>query len=133
MFSTVGDYARFGQMLLNGGALDGVRILGRKTVELMETNHLAASRVRRSTPMIRRIRARRQCARQPGAGLPARIRRAIRVERRRDHGFQDGSEERLMTLVFTQHFPFNQHDLFWNASTLTYAALVEKKKKKYIL
>ena len=30
-----------------------------------------------------------------------------------------------MTLVFTQHFPFNQHDLFWNALTLTYAALVD--------
>ena len=29
--TTVGDYARFGQMLLNGGELDGVRILGRKT------------------------------------------------------------------------------------------------------
>jgi hypothetical protein len=40
MFSTIGDFARFGQMLLNGGELDGVRILGRKTVELMMANHL---------------------------------------------------------------------------------------------
>ena len=37
--TTVGDYARFGQMLLNGGELDGVRILGRKTVGLMVGNH----------------------------------------------------------------------------------------------
>ena len=37
--TTVGDYARFGQMLLNGGELDGVRILGRKTVEVMVGNH----------------------------------------------------------------------------------------------
>ena len=36
---TAGDYARFGQMLLNGGELDGVRLLGRKTVELMLGNH----------------------------------------------------------------------------------------------
>ena len=36
---TAGDYARFGQMLLNGGELDGVRILGRKTVDLMIGNH----------------------------------------------------------------------------------------------
>ena len=36
---TAGDYARFGQMLLNGGELDGVRILGRKSVELMIGNH----------------------------------------------------------------------------------------------
>ena len=35
----IGDYARFGQMLLNGGELDGKRILGRKTVDLMRGNH----------------------------------------------------------------------------------------------
>ena len=39
VLSTAGDYARFGQMLLNGGELDGVRILGRKTVDLMIGNH----------------------------------------------------------------------------------------------
>lgn len=38
--STIEDYARFCQMLLNGGSLDGVRILSRKTVELMTANHL---------------------------------------------------------------------------------------------
>jgi CubicO group peptidase (beta-lactamase class C family) len=36
-------YARFAQMLLNGGELDGVRILSRKTVELMTMNHLPPS------------------------------------------------------------------------------------------
>jgi CubicO group peptidase (beta-lactamase class C family) len=40
LYSTAGDYARFCQMLLDGGELDGVRILGRKTVELMLRNHL---------------------------------------------------------------------------------------------
>ncbi|MCE2407307.1 MAG: beta-lactamase family protein [Pseudomonadales bacterium] len=39
VLSTAGDYARFGQMLLNGGELDGARILGRKTVDLMVGNH----------------------------------------------------------------------------------------------
>ena len=39
VLSTAGDYARFGQMLLNGGELDGTRILGRKTVDLMVGNH----------------------------------------------------------------------------------------------
>lgn len=34
------DYLRFARMLLNGGELDGVRILGRKTVDLMAQNHL---------------------------------------------------------------------------------------------
>jgi CubicO group peptidase (beta-lactamase class C family) len=36
--STTRDYARFLQMVLNGGELDGVRLLGRKTVEMMLTN-----------------------------------------------------------------------------------------------
>jgi CubicO group peptidase (beta-lactamase class C family) len=40
LWSTASDYARFSQMLLNGGELDGVRILGDKTVELMSRNHL---------------------------------------------------------------------------------------------
>ncbi len=40
LVSTAGDYFRFGQMLLNGGELDGVRLLGRKTVEWMMQNHL---------------------------------------------------------------------------------------------
>jgi len=40
LLSTPADYARFAQMLLNGGVLDGVRLLGRKTVELMTTNHI---------------------------------------------------------------------------------------------
>ncbi|OGO31952.1 MAG: hypothetical protein A2Z29_06125 [Chloroflexi bacterium RBG_16_56_11] len=39
VLSTVADYVRFAQMLLNGGELDGVRILGRKTVELMTSSH----------------------------------------------------------------------------------------------
>ncbi len=37
---TSADYLRFAQMLCNGGELDGVRILGRKTVELMTQNHI---------------------------------------------------------------------------------------------
>lgn len=40
LVGTTGDYLRFCQMLLNGGELDGARILGRKTVELMRSNHL---------------------------------------------------------------------------------------------
>src|ERR1700681_2814610 len=41
LVSTTMDYARFSQMLLNGGTLDGVRILGRKTLELMASDHLS--------------------------------------------------------------------------------------------
>ncbi len=37
---TAGDYLRFCKFMLNKGELDGVRLLGRKTVELMTSNHL---------------------------------------------------------------------------------------------
>lgn len=40
LVSTAPDYMRLLQMLLNGGALDGKRVLGRKTVELMLQDHL---------------------------------------------------------------------------------------------
>ncbi|RYF94986.1 MAG: class A beta-lactamase-related serine hydrolase [Caulobacteraceae bacterium] len=40
LVSTLGDYARFAQMLGNGGELDGVRILSPATIKLMAANHL---------------------------------------------------------------------------------------------
>ncbi len=40
LVSTSGDYLRFCQMMLNKGVFDGQRLLGRKTVELMTSNHL---------------------------------------------------------------------------------------------
>jgi CubicO group peptidase (beta-lactamase class C family) len=40
LLSTARDYARFLQMTLNGGELDGVRILSRKSIQLMTVNHL---------------------------------------------------------------------------------------------
>ena len=38
--STATDYLRFGQMLLNGGELDGERVLSRSTIKLMTSDHL---------------------------------------------------------------------------------------------
>lgn len=40
IYSTAADYLRFCQMLLNGGELDGQRILGSRTVELIRQDHL---------------------------------------------------------------------------------------------
>ena len=51
LVSTTGDYLRFCQMLLAGGEIDGVRILGRKTVELMTSNHLPGDADLRSVAM----------------------------------------------------------------------------------
>jgi CubicO group peptidase (beta-lactamase class C family) len=38
--STAGDYLRFSQMLLNGGSLEGTRVMSRTTVRLMTSDHL---------------------------------------------------------------------------------------------
>jgi CubicO group peptidase (beta-lactamase class C family) len=38
--STATDYLRFGQMLLNGGELDGARVMSRSTIKLMTSDHL---------------------------------------------------------------------------------------------
>jgi CubicO group peptidase (beta-lactamase class C family) len=48
--STIEDYARFCQMLVNGGQLDGRRILSRKTIELMTTNHIGDLKLWESLP-----------------------------------------------------------------------------------
>jgi CubicO group peptidase (beta-lactamase class C family) len=50
MLSTAGDYARFSQMMLNGGELDGVRILAPKTVALMTSDQLPPG-TERHTPV----------------------------------------------------------------------------------
>jgi CubicO group peptidase (beta-lactamase class C family) len=42
LYSTAADYARFAQMLLDGGQLNGVRLLSPRTVEMMRTNQLPA-------------------------------------------------------------------------------------------
>jgi CubicO group peptidase (beta-lactamase class C family) len=40
LFSTAEDYLRFGQMLANGGQLEGKRLLGRRTIEMMRSLHI---------------------------------------------------------------------------------------------
>ena len=48
--STIGDYARFSQMLLDGGTLDGNRLVSRKTIELMTQNHIGNAPLWASLP-----------------------------------------------------------------------------------
>jgi CubicO group peptidase (beta-lactamase class C family) len=55
-FATIGDYIRFGQMLLNGGELDGQRILSPKTVHLMTSDHLGPE-IKNNVAMIEPHRA----------------------------------------------------------------------------
>jgi CubicO group peptidase (beta-lactamase class C family) len=50
LVSTASDYLRFCKFMLNKGQLDGVRLLGRKTVELMTMNHLNGDMAAMGTP-----------------------------------------------------------------------------------
>ncbi|MFC1551251.1 serine hydrolase domain-containing protein [Candidatus Latescibacterota bacterium] len=43
LYSSITDYARFCMMIMNGGELDGVRMISRKSVELMTTNSIGDS------------------------------------------------------------------------------------------
>jgi CubicO group peptidase (beta-lactamase class C family) len=129
LFSTVGDYARFGQMLLNGGQLDDSRILGRKSVELMMANALTQT----PTPY-------RTGTDYDGFGYGGAVRvdlaRSARLGSVGQFGwtgaattyFNIDPQERTVALVFTQHFPHDQHQLLWTFSTLFYASLVDATK-----
>jgi CubicO group peptidase (beta-lactamase class C family) len=55
LVSTAQDYARFCQMFLNGGTLDGVRLVSRKTIEYMTSNALPAG-IKSNYPVQTQIR-----------------------------------------------------------------------------
>jgi CubicO group peptidase (beta-lactamase class C family) len=125
LYSTIGDYARFGQMLLNGGELDGARLLSRKTVELMTGNHLSTLKV----PTIDPNGA-------YGFGLGGSVRLDIaKGETPGSLGqfgwdgaastyFRMDPKEKLVTLLFQQYMPFDQPSLSL-FSTLVYQAIVD--------
>jgi CubicO group peptidase (beta-lactamase class C family) len=125
LYSTIGDYARFAQMLLNGGQLDGVRLLSRKTVELMTVNHLNDCEVPYISP-----------GRAYGFGLGGSVR--VDIAKGNIPGslgqfgwdgaastyFRIDPKERLAVLLFQQHMPFDMPslELF---STLAYQAIID--------
>ncbi|NLD47137.1 MAG: beta-lactamase family protein [Clostridiaceae bacterium] len=49
LYSTVNDYLKFSQMLANGGIYNGNRIIGRKTIDLMRSNHLNKEQLKNYT------------------------------------------------------------------------------------
>jgi len=123
IFSTAIDYGRFAQMLCNGGTLDGRKILGRKTVELLTANHLV---LMPGNPM---------AARDRGFGLgvevvvdQGRLSIPSSVGQFGWYGAattycQIDPKERVVAIAFVQHFPFNQHGFFAKFQTGYYQAL----------
>ncbi len=131
LFSTIDDFARLGQALLNGGQLEGRRILGRKTVEFMTTNHITAL----PNPALPDLYATIGPALGFGLGV------AVRIDPGRSGypgsigqfgwggaastHFQSDPREGIVALVFSQHFPFHDNGLFEAFATGYYQALVD--------
>ena len=124
LFSTLDDFARFGQMLCNRGELFEERIIGRKSWELMIANHLTGL----ADPFI-----------NLGVGHGFGLGVAVRI----DDGlsgtlgtlgafgwsgmattyFRIDPVENLVALCFAQHLPCDEHGLFQRFANLSYQAL----------
>ena len=123
IFSTAGDFARFAQMLCNGGTLEGKRILGRKTIELMTANHMVA------------LPNNQAAARQKGFGFGVEVTTDLgqlsvpsSIGQFGWYGAattycQIDPKERIVAIALAQHFPFNQHNFFAQFQTGYYQAL----------
>ena len=123
IFSTAGDYARFAQMLCNGGTLNGKRILGRKTVELMTANHMVT------------LPNNQVATRQKGFGFGVEVTTDLGQLSMPSSIGQFGwygaattycqidPKEKIVAIALVQHFPFNQHNFFAAFQTGYYQAL----------
>ncbi|MSU61960.1 MAG: class C beta-lactamase-related serine hydrolase [Pedosphaera sp.] len=125
LFSTIGDYARFGQMLLNDGRFDGKQFLGRKTIELMRVNHLSHLDPPKINP-------------EPlGFGLGGSV--VTDLAKTGAPGsigtfgwggyattsVEMDSKEKCLFLFFFQHLPYDQDGILGKCSRLAYQALVD--------
>lgn len=127
LVSSTPDYLRFMQMILNGGELDGVRILQRKTVAAMLRNQLPGEAVPINISANDSVRV-------VGFGLGFAV--TVDVENRSMGSVGTGAwggyantffcvdpKEKLSAVVMTQFFPFGAHDLDGTFRRLVYAAL----------
>lgn len=123
IFSTAGDFVRLAQMLCNGGTLEGQRILGRKTIEMMTANHLVT------------LPNNQAATRQRGFGLGVEVvtdlgQLSVPASLGQFGWYgaattycQIDPKERLVAIALVQHFPFNEHGFFAAFQTGYYQAL----------
>jgi CubicO group peptidase (beta-lactamase class C family) len=125
LFSTLHDYARFAQMLLNGGELDGARVLGPKTVELMRSNQIAYLRMPESAYV------------PAGFGFGVRIwtadtHKAPALGSPGEFGWEGAAttyvsmdpKEHVLLILLMQHVPFDEGGIFEKFEDAAYQALV---------
>jgi CubicO group peptidase (beta-lactamase class C family) len=125
LYSTVADYVRFAQMLLNGGELDGVRILSPKTVDLMRRDHLhGLAKPTKIYPV------------SDGFGYGVEVRtdvaRSQWLGTQGTFGWNGSSTaycsidpgERLIAMIWAQHSPNAEFELYERFNNLVYQALI---------
>ena len=124
LYSTAADYVRFAQMLLNGGRLEDVRILGRKTVELMTQNHIA--HLADSHPFSMRsagfglgVRVITDLGESPALGSVG----SFGWDGAATTTVQIDPKERIVALLLCQHVPINEDNIFSLFANGYYAAL----------
>lgn len=126
LVSTASDYLRFAQMILNGGELDGVRLLRRESVAEMLKNQLPTSMIP--------IQVGPMALANTGFGLGFSIAVGPTTEGVNDVGragwggyantfFWIDPNRRLIGMVLAQTFPFNQYPLEPDFRKLVYSAL----------
>ncbi len=129
LYSTAGDYARFAQMLLNGGELNGTRLLSPKTVEMMRQNHIA--HLADPHPFARA---------ELGFGLGVRMITDLGASpflgSMGMFGWDGAAttivwmdpQEHTVAIFLSQHFPFDQDSIFTTFTNGYNAAIVESAK-----
>jgi len=131
LLGTLGDYARFAQMLCNGGELDGVQLLSPSTIKLMSQNHL-------NEPQMADFRLMNK--RGYGYGLGVRtmvdLASAATAGSLGEFGWDGAAStwccvdptEDLIAVHMIQMMPFGYYPIMLRFQALVYQALVESNK-----
>ena len=121
LFSTADDYMRFAQMLLDGGVLDGVRILGRKTVATMTSDQ--NGRLPKATPSSHGFGFGVSVRLDQGGGAPAGSIGEFGWSGAATTLVRIDPQERMVSILLTQHMPFDQPALFAVYNAMVGAAI----------
>ena len=127
LVSTLADYLQFARLMRNQGALNGVRLVGRKTIELMTANHIAPHLfpLAVTDPF-------------PGFGFGLGVSVVMDVPMTQELGsvgsfgwgglasttFWVDPQEELIAILMTQYIPLNPFPLQADFKTLVYQALI---------
>ena len=120
--STISDYARFLQALLNGGELEGARVLGRRTVQLMTRDHLAGLGVPDTG---QRFGLGFEISRDPGLTGGPRSEGAFGWLGFFNTVYWVDPEERLVAIIMTQLYPNNRSELTDKFEVAVYSAILD--------